>query len=143
MYESVKSRVKIFDKVRNYFFCNLGVWQGGCLSPFLFSLFLNDIEEQFLHAGLNGLDINMFKIFMLLYDNDIVICSTTAEELQSGLNLLPEYADRRWKMKIMLLKPKFWFSEKVVSCLETCDLFMKVKLWKLLEVSSILVLYLL
>ena len=43
------------------FFCSLGVRQGKCLSPLLFSLFLNDIEEQFMHAGLNSLEITMFN----------------------------------------------------------------------------------
>ena len=47
MYESVKSRVKFCNKIGNEFFCSLGVRQGECLSPLLFSLFLNDIEEQF------------------------------------------------------------------------------------------------
>ena len=44
MYFSVKSRVKYCNKIGNEFCCNLGVRQGECLSPLLFSLFLNDIE---------------------------------------------------------------------------------------------------
>ena len=51
-------------KFGNEFLCSLGVRQGECLSPLLFSLFLNDLEETFVTEGYNGLDIDMFKIFM-------------------------------------------------------------------------------
>ena len=90
MYENVKSRVKFCDKIGNEFFWSLGVRQGECFSPLLFSLFLNDIEEQFCHSGIEGQDLNMFKIFMLLYADDIAIFSNSAEELQSGLDALSE-----------------------------------------------------
>ena len=76
MYENAKSRVKFCDKIGNEFFCSLGVRQGECLSPLLFSLFLNDIEEQFCLSGIEGLDLNMLKIFMLLYADDIAIFQT-------------------------------------------------------------------
>ena len=49
------------------------------LSFLLFSLYLNDKEGQFIQSGLDGLDINLFKVFMLLYANDIKISSKTAE----------------------------------------------------------------
>ena len=54
-------------------------------------LYADDIEEQFLLSGFDGIDLNMFKMFMLLYADDIVFFSNTAEELQYGLNLLSEY----------------------------------------------------
>ena len=44
MYSPVKSRVKFCNKLGSEFFCQLGVRQGECLFPMLFSLFLNDIE---------------------------------------------------------------------------------------------------
>ena len=64
MYTSVKSRIKYCNKLGNEFYCNLGVRQGECLSPLLFSLFLNDLEEQFISSGLEGLDIDMCKMFL-------------------------------------------------------------------------------
>ena len=85
MYQNVKSRVKMCD----VFFKSLGVRQGECLSPLLFSLFLNDIED--IHSGFEGLDVDMFKLYMLLYADDIVIFANDAEELQLGLNLISEY----------------------------------------------------
>ena len=105
MYENVKSRVKFCNKIGNEFFCSLGLRQGECLSPLLCSLFLNDIEEQFILSGLDGIDLNMFKMFMLLYADDIVIFSNTAEELHYGLNLLSEYC-AKWKLKVNVSKSR-------------------------------------
>lgn len=105
MYRSVKSRVKYCNKLGNEFYCKLGVRQGECLSPLLFSMFLNDIEEEFVLSGLEGLDVNTFKIFMLLYADDIVLFSNSPGELQEGLNLLSNYC-KRWKLKINISKTK-------------------------------------
>ena len=99
MYENAKSRVKFCNGIGNEFFCSLGVRQGECLSSILFSLFLNDIEEQFIVSGFEGIELKMFKLFMLLYADDIVIFSNTAEELQYGLNLLSDYC-LKWKLKV-------------------------------------------
>ena len=52
MYESVKSRVKYENTLSNAFSCVLGIIQGECLSPFLFSMFLNDLEDEFITNGI-------------------------------------------------------------------------------------------
>ena len=105
MYTSVKSRVKYCNNLGNEFMCSLGVRQGECLSLLLFSLFLNDIEDEFLKSGIEGLNINMFKMFLLLYADDIFIFSNTAEEMQNSLNLLSNYCER-WKLKVNVMKTK-------------------------------------
>ena len=47
----------------------------------------------------------MFKIFMLLYADDIVLFANNPEELQEGLDLLSNHC-KRWKLKINLAKTK-------------------------------------
>ena len=79
MYINDKSKVKMCNMVGNELFCSLGVRQGECLSPLLFSLFLNDIEDKFIHSGFEG-DVDMFKLYMLLYADDIVIYANNVEE---------------------------------------------------------------
>ena len=87
MYENVRSRVKHNNTLSEDFSCFLGVRQGESLSPFLFSMYLNDIEEHFILNGFEGIDLDMFKLFLLLYADDIVIMSGT-EVLKHGLFLL-------------------------------------------------------
>ena len=75
-------------------------------------LILNDLEELFVSDGYDGLDIDMFKIFMLLYADDIVIFSKSAEELQESLNLLVDYCNR-WKLNINVKKTKLMVLRKI------------------------------
>ena len=68
--------------------------QGECLSPILFSLYLNDIEEQFMNSGIEGIDIDMFKLVLLLYTDCIVVFANNPEELQNGLDLLYDFCSK-------------------------------------------------
>ena len=56
MYRSVKSRVK-YENVLSE---NSGVRQGECLSPFLFSMYVNDIEEHFSVNGFEWVDLGFY-----------------------------------------------------------------------------------
>ena len=61
MYSSVKSKVKYDNELSNDFDSYLGVRQGECLSPFLFSMYINDIEEEFYLHGSEGIDVGSIK----------------------------------------------------------------------------------
>jgi hypothetical protein len=63
MCTSVKSRVKYNNAVSNSFKCILGVKQCERLSPFLFSVFINDIEQMYVKNGFDGIEVKMFKMF--------------------------------------------------------------------------------
>ena len=73
MYQNVKSKVKYNNELSDSFNSYLGVRQGECLSPFLFSMYLNDIEEEFYLKGFKGIDIDSVKLFLLLYADDMTI----------------------------------------------------------------------
>ena len=105
MYSSVKPRVKFDSNLGGEFCCHLGVRQGECLSPLLFSLYLNDIEETFVNSGLECIDIDMFKMFMLLHVDSIVIFANSPEELQQSLDVLFNYCNR-WKLTVNVSKTK-------------------------------------
>ena len=105
MYSSVKFRVKYQNELSSEFECYLGVRQGECLSPFLFSMYINDIEDEFYLHGINGIEIDTIKVFLLLYADDITIFAETAEGLQEGLNLLSNYCTR-WKLILNTDKTK-------------------------------------
>ncbi|MCG8047974.1 MAG: reverse transcriptase family protein, partial [Candidatus Thiodiazotropha endolucinida] len=105
IYSNIKSRVKFENQVSRDFTCYLGVRQGECLSPILFSMYLNDIESDFIHKGAEGIDIGMFKLFLLLYADDIVIFANDKNNLQSSLDILQNYCTR-WKLKVNSQKTK-------------------------------------
>ena len=66
-------------------------------------MFLNDLEDGFVTHGIEGIDIGLIKLFILLYADDIF--SGSAEGLQEGLNFLDAYC-KRWKLKVNTSKTK-------------------------------------
>ena len=105
MYETVKSKVKYQNQLSEEFDCYLGVRQGESLSPFLFSMYLNDIEDEFYLHGIEGINIYQIKLFLLLYADDITLFSETADGLQSGLNTLYNYC-QKWRLSVNTVKTK-------------------------------------
>ena len=103
IYESVKSRVKMQNRVGNEFDCLLGVRQGESLSPFLYSMYINDLENELCTKGFKGIDITLMKMFLIMYADDIIIMAETPEDLQLGLNILEQYCN---KCKLKLNKTK-------------------------------------
>ena len=66
VYNTVKSRVKNNNTLSESFSCNIGVRQGECLSPYLFAMYVNDPEQELGDKGVNGIDIGMVKLLLLL-----------------------------------------------------------------------------
>lgn len=112
IYEKSKSRITTTEGSSAFFPCNSGVRQGDNLSPFLFTMFLNDLEN-YLHqhnAGIavdyNDEDISVYlKLFVLLYADDTVIFGDSPEELQNSLNIFEQYC-YKWKLQINAEKTK-------------------------------------
>ena len=129
MYQTVKSRVKVSNMLGNESYCSLCGRQGECLPPLLFSVYLNDIEEQFSHSNIDGLEVDIVKIFMLLYADDIVVFAKTFDELQRVLDLLADYY-KRWKLTKNVSKTKVLVSGKVVYSPEISHLIMMECLWR-------------
>ena len=103
--------MKYENRLSNDFTCLLGVRQGECLSPFLFSMYVNDLEEKLAGDGFKGVEVGMLKLLLLLYADDSVIFSETAEGLQKGLHILKDYCDK-WKLIINTSKTKIMVFRK-------------------------------
>ena len=60
---------------------------------------VNDFGQELENNGVNGIDIGMVKLILLIYADDIILFGKTPEELQKSLNILEEYCDK-WKLTV-------------------------------------------
>jgi hypothetical protein len=104
MYQNVKNSVLLNGHISNVFTGSIGVRQGDCLSPFLFSMYINDLEQDLLSVY-NGIKVKNTKIPLLLYADDAVILAESKEDLQRAINKLYTYCEF-WKLKLNTDKSK-------------------------------------
>ena len=105
IYADVRAYIRTSKGLTNTVICPVGVRQGCIISPIIFTLFLNDLQE-YISVGSHGIDIETIKVFVLLFADDLVRFAETVIELQRLINWLVGYCDR-WRMKVNLLKTKF------------------------------------
>ena len=86
------------------------------MSPILFSLFINDIEQSLQTNLLDGISLDQITIFLLLFADDAVIMSDTKQGLQNSLNKLEAYCEK-WKQNKSNNFLKRWFSRTRNVCL--------------------------
>jgi exonuclease III len=72
----------------------IGVKQGGPLSPRLFSLYLEDLEEMVDNTGI-GIGIGNLHINLLLYADDIILITNNKRQMQQLLNLVENFGRSR------------------------------------------------
>ena len=82
-----------------------GVRQGDGLSPLLFNVYINDIDEIFDGNTNDPFVLESTKMNCLIYADDLLLLSETKEGLQSCLDSLQLYCDN-WKLKINIDKTK-------------------------------------
>jgi hypothetical protein len=119
LYSNIKSRVTSPEGSTPYFDCLVGVRQGENLSPFLFSIFLNDLDTFLSQNNVNGVSRDVLingshtfiKLFVLLYADDTVIFSDNDTDLQNALDNFKEYCEQ-WKLKINTDKTKIMIFSK-------------------------------
>ncbi|MEW8547526.1 MAG: reverse transcriptase family protein, partial [Candidatus Thiodiazotropha sp.] len=113
LYNNIKSRITTSEGSSIFFPCSTGVRQGESLSPFLFSIYLNDLEYYFSQKTVPGINCEFnddeiliyFKLFILLYADDTVIFGDNAENLQNALNSFEEYCNI-WRLTVNVTKTK-------------------------------------
>ena len=82
--------VKTPEGLSEPFECVMGVKQGCPLSPTLFGLYLDDLEQVFrVHHDLLDLpSLPVQRVPVLLYADDLALVATSPEGLQAQLDLL-------------------------------------------------------
>jgi len=106
---------------QKFFPCLTAVRQDENLSPFLFSIYLNDLEKYFIELNGNPLELlseqsvnelNVFiKLFVILYADDTIILADTKEGLQNALNIFQSYCEI-WKLEVNVNKTKVMIFSK-------------------------------
>jgi hypothetical protein len=111
MYQGIKSCVTVNGEDSEYFVSNIGVRQGENLSPFLFAVFVNDLEAHLLENNCTLLEFGdaqiseCMKLLVLLYADDTVIMADTAHKMQLALDDLSKYCEL-WRLTINRAKSK-------------------------------------
>lgn len=115
MYKNTKSRITVNGNFSEFFPCTVGVRQGENLSPLLFALYMNDLEQFLIDTNIIGLktinddlvkelDVYM-KLFLLLYADDTVLMSESKDDLQYMLNNFCVFC-KQWKLSVNVSKTK-------------------------------------
>lgn len=99
IYDNVRSRVKLNGKLSAMFDLHVGLLQGESLSPMLYSLFVNDMESEFINSDCQSYPLQLLNLFMLMYADDTVLFSEYATDLQHMLNCLQAYTVK-WNLKV-------------------------------------------
>ena len=85
LYDQIKLRVKCLNSLSDLYSCDLGLLQGEILSPFLFSVFLDDVEMHLGKHIQDGITLDQLQLYLLLFADDAVLVSETPEGLQRSL----------------------------------------------------------
>ena len=110
MYEKTRYSIKLKNGYLDPIDSNLGLKQGCPLSPMLFNLYIDDVENIF-DDQCDPIDFQNEKIHHFLYADDLVLLSHTAEGLQRSLEKLTGYANHKCltistkKSKTMIFNP--------------------------------------
>ncbi len=105
MYDKNKLQVRVGDYLTNRFLSEIGVRQGDTLSPNLFKMFINDLPTYLRSDSCAPVEINGETLNCLMYADDVVIFSKTADGLQECLKGLGLFcAD--WGLTVNITKTK-------------------------------------
>lgn len=99
LYQGDRSYVQMGKFKSSWFSHKTGVRQGDVASPMLYSLFINELVEEFKAQGL-GVPIDDGEpVGILLFADDICLLAPDQEQLQRMLDIVSRYADR-WRFRI-------------------------------------------
>ena len=104
-YSKFKSSVLTSGGITDYFDCSIGTRQGCILSPFLFSLNMNELLEMLKCFDCKDEHVNEYaqNIMLLMYADDIAQGSCMVKDLQRMIDVLGEFCDK-WGLQLNMKK---------------------------------------
>ena len=132
IYSSVNACVRYNSEISECFPCPIGLRQGCKLSPILFALYINELQEFLENQDVRGIQLfpNIVEVFILMFADDIGLISDTISGLQRQLNALETFCDSKRltvntdKTKILVFKrggllsqrEKWKYKNKQIEC---------------------------
>ena len=104
MYQDCESCIRTQGMLSNFFKCETGVRQGDVMSPNLFNIYVNDLPEIF-NKDTDSPKLGNHFINCLMYADDLVLLSLSADGLQKKLIKLNQYC-QKWDLEINISKTK-------------------------------------
>ena len=98
MYSKTKSSVKLKNGLTRTFPTTVRLEQECNLSPILFNLLINDINNIFDEISYQPAQLADIIVNSLLYADDLILVSQSGSGLQNCLKKLQAYCDK-WKLK--------------------------------------------
>ena len=102
IYETSTAKIRLNGLYTESFGVTSGVKQGDIISPTLFSMYLNDLATGIKDLDC-GVEIDEFKLAILLYADDIVLIAPNEESLQSMLTYVSDWC-KKWRMAVNIDK---------------------------------------
>ena len=99
MYSKTNSSVQLQNGLTRAFTTAIGLKQGCNPSPFLFTLFINDIGDIFDETSCEPAQLADILVNKLLYADDLILVSDSRYGLQNCLKQCQTYCDK-WKLKV-------------------------------------------
>jgi len=104
LYEEVKVKIRTSASISKSFRSDIRVKQGCPLSPTLFGLYIDKLEEWLNSQGGDGTYLGKFVIRLLLYADDLIMIAKSALGLQEHYHLI--IFVEVWKCKSISTKQK-------------------------------------
>ena len=105
IYKNYRLQIKLQEGLTEPIKTNVGLKQGCVLSPLLFNFYINDLPSVFSNQECDPITIYNESLNCLMYADDLVLLSTTAEGLQNCLDRLGKYC-HKWKLRVNIEKTK-------------------------------------
>ena len=102
MYQQTVASVKVNKNVSEHVVIERGVKQGDSLSPTLFNIYINDLPDIF-DDSCKPVMLEKLSLNCLMFADDILLLSESAEGLQNCLNKLNDYCNK-WQLSINIKK---------------------------------------
>ena len=113
IYNTVKTSVKSKSLYSESFECSVGLRQGCCLSPTIFILFINELNDIMMENSVRGIHLypDVMEVLLLMFADDIACISDTISGLQKQLNILSTYC-ATYKLQVNIDKTKVLIFKK-------------------------------